>query len=147
MAMERLPHFASGLIIKGFGRGSKQLGIPTANFSEEVVNALPKELPTGVYYGFATIDNKCYKMVMSIGWNPFYNNERKSMETHIIHKFDGDLYGKLLKIIMLGFIRPEKNFSNLDELIEAIKDDIAEAEKQLDKDEFQLYKNHPYFNE
>lgn len=28
-----LPHFAKGEIIKGFGRGSTDLGIPTGNFS------------------------------------------------------------------------------------------------------------------
>lgn len=27
-----LPHFASGKIVKGFGRGSKDLGIPTGIF-------------------------------------------------------------------------------------------------------------------
>lgn len=27
-----LPHFASGKIVKGFGRGSKELGIPTGNY-------------------------------------------------------------------------------------------------------------------
>ena len=26
-----LPHFASGIVVKGFGRGSKELGIPTGN--------------------------------------------------------------------------------------------------------------------
>lgn len=145
MASRFLPHFASGVVIKGFGRGSKQLGIPTANFPEEVINALPDDLPTGVYYGFASIDDKCYKMVMSVGWNPFYNNTKKSMETHILHQFDEDFYGKMLKVIMLGFIRPERNFSNLDDLIKAIKCDIEEAEKELDKDDYASFRDHSFF--
>lgn len=147
MVSKYLPHFAKGIVVKGFGRGSKQLGIPTANFSEDVVKALPKDIPTGVYYGFAFLNDKCYKMVMSIGWNPFYNNEQKSMETHIIHKFDDDFYGQLLKIIILDFIRPEKNFGNLEELIAAINADIKEAETQLEKEEYQIYKTHSFFLE
>lgn len=31
-----LPHYTEGPIVKGFGRGSTELGFPTANFSEEV---------------------------------------------------------------------------------------------------------------
>lgn len=34
---------------------------------------------------------------MLIGWNPFYNNEKRAMETHILHNFDGELYGQWLK--------------------------------------------------
>ena len=29
----KFPYYAIGEVVKGFGRGSKQLGIPTANFS------------------------------------------------------------------------------------------------------------------
>ena len=37
-------------------------------------------METGIYYGFASVDGgPVYKMVMSIGWNPFYKNVKKSM--------------------------------------------------------------------
>ena len=48
-----LPLFIRGEVVKGFGRGSKELGCPTANFSETVVDKLPKDLPNGIYYGLA----------------------------------------------------------------------------------------------
>jgi len=36
---------------------------------------------------------------MSIGWNPFYENKKRAMETHIVHKFEeADLYGRQLKV-------------------------------------------------
>ena len=35
-----------------------------------------------------------YKMCMSIGWNPFYKNEQKTVEPWILHKFDQDFYGQ-----------------------------------------------------
>ena len=67
------PIFVEGEVVKGFGRGSKELGIPTANFPESVVEGLPEGTGTGVYYGWARVDQgPVHKMVMSIGWNPFY---------------------------------------------------------------------------
>ncbi|KAF2368983.1 Riboflavin kinase domain bacterial/eukaryotic [Trinorchestia longiramus] len=77
------PHFAAGLVVKGFGRGSKELGIPTANFPDEVVSSLPSSMGTGIYYGLArVVDGPIHKMVMSVGWNPYYHNTKKSMVTH-----------------------------------------------------------------
>lgn len=34
-------------------------------------------------------------------------------ETHIIHSFENDFYGSELSVVILGFIRPEKNFPSL----------------------------------
>ena len=73
-------YYASGVVVKGFGRGSKDIGVPTANFDNEVVEKLPEYFQQGVYYGWAQVDNgPVYKMVMSIGNNPYYNNEKKTM--------------------------------------------------------------------
>lgn len=45
-----------------------------------MVDNLPETISTGIYYGWASVDRgPVYKMVMSIGWNPFYNNTKKSM--------------------------------------------------------------------
>ncbi|XP_065663924.1 putative riboflavin kinase [Hydra vulgaris] len=128
------PFMVQGEVVKGFGRGSKELGIPTANFPEIVVKDIPSELSAGVYYGWSRVDNgEIYKMVLSIGWNPFYKNEKKSMETHILHEFDCDFYGSTLRIVMTGYIRPELNFGSLTELVDAIKNDIAIAHSSLEK--------------
>jgi len=44
------------------------------------VNDLPEDINTGVYYGWAKVDNgPVHKMVMSIGWNPYFRNIKKSM--------------------------------------------------------------------
>ena len=53
-------------------------------------------------------------MVLSMGWNPFYGNTKKSFETHIIHNFEKDFYGSELIVVMLGYLRPEKNYDSLD---------------------------------
>lgn len=144
MCTKSLPYFLSGLVVRGFGRGSKALGIPTANLEDKVVDNLPHDLTTGIYYGWATINKQTYKMVASIGWNPFYKNEKKTVEIHLIHNFENDFYGKQIKAIFTGYIRPEKDFTSEEELIQAIKNDIAVAEEQLQKSDMIAYKNNPF---
>lgn len=146
VVMGPLPYYCSGEVVRGFGRGSKELGIPTANFPEHVVDNLPADLTTGIYYGWGCVgDGEIHKMVMSIGWNPFYKNTKKSVETHVIHQFDEDFYGEILSILIVGYIRPEKSFDSLDALIAAIHSDIEEAKNQLDLPEFRKLKD-KYFN-
>ena len=141
--LQENPYVACGEVIKGFGRGSKELGIPTANFPESVIENLPPDFDTGIYFGWANIDNgPAYKMVVSIGWNPYYKNEKKSVETHILNKFEDDFYGATLKIVIAGFIRPEKNFSSLEDLITAINNDIAFANEKLDSEAMEKFKSY-----
>lgn len=148
MLKSGLPHYAKGIVVKGFGRGSKELGCPTANFPVEVVNNLPADVETGVYCGFAQVNKgEVHKMVMSIGWNPFYQNTTKSMETHILHEFENDFYGQELKVVILNYLRPEKNFNSVNELIETIKNDIAQAHEILNHSEYAKYKGHNFFKE
>lgn len=141
-----LPYFVEGKVCKGFGRGSKELGIPTANYNYDVIEKLPKELDCGIYYGFANVNNgPVYKAVLSIGWNPYYQNDKKSLEAHILNKFDGDFYGANLKLVILGHIRPERDFLSLDDLIDEIKNDIRIAEGKLDNNEFDKFTLHTFF--
>ena len=56
-----------------------------ANYPEEVVERLPHHFKCGVYYGWAKVDNgPVHKMVMSIGWNPQYQNTKKSMVSRLL---------------------------------------------------------------
>ncbi|KAL1866964.1 riboflavin kinase [Paecilomyces lecythidis] len=103
----------SGPVIKGFGRGSKELGIPTANIPPDGLSAYP-DLQTGVYYGVVALDPAKFiydknestahtvadgdsnsaprkqepatilPAVLSIGYNPFYKNTVRSVEIHIM---------------------------------------------------------------
>lgn len=144
--MKGLPYFTVGKVVKGFGRGSKDLGIPTANFPDEVVNSLPEEIHTGVYYGWAKVDNgPVYKMVTSIGWNPYFRNIKKSMETHILNEFETDFYGSQLRVCLTCYIRPEMDFRTLDDLICTIKNDIDTADRQLETAAMKIFKDHSFF--
>ncbi|KAA8592191.1 hypothetical protein FQN60_017646 [Etheostoma spectabile] len=144
--MKSLPYFCRGEVIRGFGRGSKELGIPTANFPDSVVDNLPADIGTGIYYGWACVGNgDVYKMVMSIGWNPYYKNTKKSMETHVIHTFKEDFYGEILSVVMAGYIRPERSYNSLEALIAAINSDIEEAKVKLELPEHLKLRDDNFF--
>lgn len=119
-----LPTFFEGEVVKGFGRGSKELGCPTANIPIGPYTEVLANLPNGVYYGYSsfTDPNSPYSGItfptaLSIGWNPFYKNKEKTIEAHLIHKFTHDFYGEVIHVSVLGYIRPEWNFSSLGKLI------------------------------
>lgn len=131
------PIYYSNQIIAGFGRGSAELGIPTANVP---VDEVFDSLDTGIYFGWCRLsaedcaqhtektsndreidfnngnclsesELKRLPMVMSVGWNPFYNNQKKAAEIHIINKFEQNFYGAKIKLVILGYIRPELNYT------------------------------------
>uniref|UniRef100_A0A8W8NWG4 riboflavin kinase n=1 Tax=Magallana gigas TaxID=29159 RepID=A0A8W8NWG4_MAGGI len=118
----------------------------STNYPESVVDNLPKDMPLGVYYGWGSVDDgEVYKMTLSVGWNLYYKNTKslwslspfknatKSMETYLMHTFNDDFYGPKLKVVMLGYIRPMKDFSYLDELVKAIENDIYVAKRKLNQ--------------
>ncbi|EDV28933.1 Riboflavin kinase [Trichoplax sp. H2] len=143
--LAKLPAYVKGTVVKGFGRGSKELGIPTANFSENVMESLAGDTGNGIYFGLAAVDDSpVHKMVMSIGWNPYYKNTKKTMEVHVIHDFENDFYGSELRVIVLGHIRPEKDFSSLDQLIAEIHNDIRIAKSRLEEPTFKAYYEDPF---
>ncbi|CAO3656267.1 unnamed protein product [Mucor hiemalis] len=142
------PFALQGTVVKGYGRGSKQLGIPTANLSDEAINALASGLETGVYYGWTQIGelgSQVYPMVMSLGWNPYFKNEKRSAEVHIIHEFPQDFYDTPIRVLVLGFIRPEQNYPSLDALITDIKTDVEVARQSLQRKFYLGQKEHTLF--
>ncbi|KAL5715352.1 hypothetical protein ACHQM5_017183 [Ranunculus cassubicifolius] len=139
------PWYVGGPVIKGHGRGSKVLGIPTANLSTQGYSTLLSEYPSGVYFGWAQLSNHTvYKMVTSVGWNPYFDNAEKTIEPWLLHQFDEDFYGEELRLAIVGYIRPETNFPSLERLIERIHEDRRIAEKALELPIYSHYKNALY---
>jgi hypothetical protein len=67
------PLTLAGEVVHGFRRGSKEIGVPTANLEAPGLLDEVAHLATGVYYGWASIEEPGrvrgpYKMVMSLGW-------------------------------------------------------------------------------
>ena len=123
------PCYLSGKVEHGFGRGSKQLNCATANLNPTVMDCNANDQAhrlhgTGVFYGWAQVrvhekdmyrsnDSKVHPMVMSLGWNPHFKNEKRTIEVHIMHDFQHDFYGEEMRVIVLGYIRPELEFNGL----------------------------------
>lgn len=106
-------------VVHGFKRGSKELGIPTANLSMDELGSAGESLETGIYYGTATLREQQYKTVVSVGWNPFYKNTKKTVEAHLLSKLE-DFYGEHLELTLIGYLRKEASFGSLGEYDHAL---------------------------
>ncbi|GMH94797.1 hypothetical protein TrVE_jg9938 [Triparma verrucosa] len=139
-------------VVRGFGRGSRELGIPTANLCrEDIGEEFFDGLETGIYYGWAGIEGttKVYKAAVSIGYNPTYENKTKTCEPHLIADPSEecrnksscgetqmeDFYGATLRLSIISKIRPELPFESVEKLITAIKNDIKVTEDKLSGDD------------
>ncbi|XP_010538291.1 PREDICTED: bifunctional riboflavin kinase/FMN phosphatase [Tarenaya hassleriana] len=141
------PWCIGGPVVKGFGRGSKVLGIPTANLSTKEYASELVEHPAGVYFGWAGLSTRgVFKMVMSIGWNPYFNNTEKTIEPWLLHEFGEDFYGEELRLVIVGYIRPEANFPSLERLVEKIHEDRGIAERALDLQLYANFKDDPFLS-
>lgn len=67
-----------GKVVEGFQRGSKQMGVPTANMLPTDVEATLAQCPKGVYFGWAQLqregDTEVRKAVMNYGERPTVND-------------------------------------------------------------------------
>lgn len=55
-----------------------------------------------------------HKMVMSIGFNPFYGNSHKTAEPWILANFSQPFYGEEIRLVVCAYIRPEADFPSLE---------------------------------
>ncbi|MDL2285713.1 bifunctional riboflavin kinase/FAD synthetase [Desulfovibrio sp. OttesenSCG-928-F07] len=106
----------------GFKRGQGLLGFPTANIDPGPL-LLP---PHGVYACLARLENKFYAAATNLGINPSFGGETPSLEAHMLD-FDGDLYGRDLRLYFLEFLRPEQKFDSVEALKEQIGRDVEKT--------------------
>ncbi len=117
------PFAVCGLIAHGHQRGRTLLGFPTANLYPAPTLQLP---PNGVYRTLAKIDGVSYPSVTNVGMVPTFGEKRLSIETHLL-SFDGDLYGRQMKVEFLQNIRFEQKFDGADALRRQIEQDKQTA--------------------
>ena len=118
--------FLGGEVVKGHSRG-KELGFPTANLKIDEDKIIPKN---GVYLVKSKIDHQDIYGMMNIGYNPTFNNKSKKIETHFFN-LNKNLYGKIIKIELLEYIREEKRFETVDDLIQRLKLDREKCLKLI----------------
>ena len=113
----------SGTVVHGEKQGRK-LGYPTANMEpEEKTKLIPCD---GIYLVKVFAEGQEYFGLMNIGKKPTMGEFERSQEVFIMD-FSGDLYDKTIRVEFLRYLRGEKKFNSLDELIAAMNQDKANA--------------------
>ncbi|GLX68530.1 bifunctional riboflavin kinase/FAD synthetase [Paenibacillus glycanilyticus] len=120
------PYELDGIVVHGDARG-RTIGFPTANVG------LSKPFITpclGVFAIKAKVAGKTYSGVLNHGMKPTFNKEeiRPVLEAHLFD-FHQDIYGEPISLEFHSFIRPEKKFGSVHELIEQIGADAKQAKQ------------------
>ncbi len=114
------PHQIRGTVVHGRNRGGELLKTPTANI-DPVHGLCPKP---GVYAVTVKMDGKTFPGAANIGFSPTFADGQFTVEIHILD-FDEDVYGKTIHVNMIERIRGEETFSNIEDLMEKISQDIT----------------------
>ena len=123
------PWFATGEVIHGRKLG-RDLGYPTANIR------LPASC--GLRHGIYAVrvgrgqgnTSERFDAVASFGRRPTFDNGAPLLEVFLFD-FKGDLYGQVLDVAFIAFIRDEMKFDGIEPLIVQMNDDSAKARAAL----------------
>lgn len=122
-------HRIEGEVLHGDKRG-RELGYPTANLSLQNLHlprfgvyAVEVDILSGPYHGRTS-------GVASLGTRPMFDGDEPKLEVHLFD-FAGDLYGELLSVALVEFLRPEEAFADLPALIAQMDADSARAREIL----------------
>lgn len=110
----------SGIVTHGDSIG-RTLGFPTANISIKPEYQLIEK--TGVYATIAKVDGEDYPSMTYIGRRPTISNGLPTSTETYIMDFDGDLYGKEIRVTFVDRVRDEMTFDNLERLKSQIQED------------------------
>ena len=116
-------YYIEGPVIHGLKNGRK-INFPTIN--QEIDDEI---LPHGVYISRTKVEDKIYKSMTNIGTHPTISElDKPIIETHLLD-FSEFIYGKIVKVEILSFIRDQKKFPSLNDLKEQLSQDCLKAEK------------------
>lgn len=119
------PFEIEGRVLVGERRG-RTIGFPTLNLA---LNSYLRPAK-GVYAVRVGLDDggetEWFNGVANIGLRPTFAGEDVNLEAHLFD-FDGDLYGRRVRVALIDFLRPEQKFAGLDELKAQITEDSQQA--------------------
>jgi riboflavin kinase / FMN adenylyltransferase len=119
------PWFVSGKVIHGDKRG-RELGFPTANLELDASCGLRH----GVYAVRVGVDGRRYDGVANFGRRPMFDSGAVLLEVFLFD-FAGDLYGRDIDVAFIDWIREEKLFSSVEELVRNMDNDAVQARAVL----------------
>jgi len=106
------------------------LGFPTANLDIEPQQALPRN---GIYATITLVDDKQFPSATNIGSRPTFGEGKKTVETHLLN-YEGNLYGKEIRVGFVQKLRDEQRFPSSEELKIQIEKDVRKVEALLAED-------------
>lgn len=126
------PYSLSGPVVHGDGRGRK-LGIPTANIEYPRQKVIPAN---GIYACWAWADGLRHMAATNVGIRPMFTPDLQEplIEAYFLD-FEGDLYGKTVKLEFVARLRDEMKFPSVEALIRQMWNDIAQGRALLSQTE------------
>lgn len=115
------PYGFEGTVEHGKKLG-RTLGFPTFNVAPGRGKIMP---PNGVYLDRVQVDAKWYSGIANVGVKPTVSDEGRMLIESYLFGYTGDAYGKEVKIELLEFRRPERRFSDVEEMKACVAEDIA----------------------
>ena len=123
------PYEMSGVVEHG-RRLDRTLGFPTMNIEPREHKILPR---FGVYACRVQIDGKWYDAIGNAGIKPTVTNEHKRLLEVFVFGYEGDTYGKEIRVQFCTFERPETKFDSVEELKNQVMRDIRFGEEYFGK--------------
>lgn len=114
------PYFMLGRVSHAHGRGGT-FGFPTANIPFDSSRLAPAP---GVYATKVTVEGKVFLGGTNVGTKPTFGDEKPSVETFILD-FDGDIYGKNIKLAFYQRLRGISDFGSAERLAAQLERDVA----------------------
>lgn len=116
----------SGPVTKGneIGQG---MSFPTANI--DIIGSSP--IPHGVYAVLANVGGESFQGVANLGVRPTFtesNDFKTKLEVHLFD-FERMIYGEIIEVSFVGYMREEKKFNSVDDLKNQINVDVIEAKR------------------
>jgi riboflavin kinase/FMN adenylyltransferase len=121
------PWFVSGEVVHGDKRG-RELGYPTANLRLDPYCGLKH----GIYAVRVAAGERRCDGVASFGRRPMFDVGSVLLEAFLFD-FAGDLYGRVIDVAFIEWIRPELEFASVAELVRRMDEDARLARAALAK--------------
>ena len=118
------PFTLHGEVVHGDKLG-RTLGFPTANLNiADPYKLIP---PPGVYAVWADIGTQRYQGALNIGYRPTVVDQGELRVEVFILDFNGELYGKDIRLVFVDHIRSDQKFDSLDDLIKQMHKDVDQV--------------------
>jgi riboflavin kinase / FMN adenylyltransferase len=127
------PHRVEGVVVRGFERG-RGLGFPTANLEPPPHTAIPAD---GIYAGWlssldvAGNEMERWPAALSVGTNPTFGGQDRTVEAHALDRDDLDLYGVHVAVDFVARLRATVKFDSVEALVQQMHIDVGDARRLL----------------